>query len=254
MPCAHQLVVQAVEGALVARDDLGAEDHRVAGLEPDPLVLAAGDPHQGAARLALAAGAQEQRLVARHQLDLALVADRRDVLQVAAVARRIEHPAHRAADHEQLAAGGGPAIIADSMRATLEEKLVSTTRLGWPAISPVRLSRTSASEPEVPGESTLVLSHKIASTPSLPSGFQRRLVGPLADQRRRVELPVAGMEQLAERRVEHQRVGVRDRMGHVDEAAAEAADLETPRPARRCGSARRARNRSPTASRAARRR
>ena len=54
------------------------------------------------------------------------------------------------------------------MRATLEEKLVSTTRFGWSAISPFRLSRTSASEPEVPGESTLVLSHRIASTPSLP--------------------------------------------------------------------------------------
>ena len=55
---ADQLVVQVVEGALVAGDDLGAEDHRVAGLEPHPRVLAGGDPDQGAARLALAAGAE----------------------------------------------------------------------------------------------------------------------------------------------------------------------------------------------------
>ena len=59
--------------------------------------------------------------------------------------------------------------MAVSMRATLEAKLVRTTRWGWSAINLVRLSRTSASEPEVPGDSTLVLSHRMASTPSLPN-------------------------------------------------------------------------------------
>ena len=47
--------------------------------------------------------------------------------------------------------------------------MVSTTRLGWRAISSVRLSRTSASEPEVPGERALVLSPMMASTPRLPA-------------------------------------------------------------------------------------
>ena len=47
---ADELVVQVVERPLVAGDDLGAEDHGVAGLEPHPRVLAAGD--RGTARSA----------------------------------------------------------------------------------------------------------------------------------------------------------------------------------------------------------
>ena len=42
-----QQIVQVEQRALVAGDDLGAEDRRVAGLELDPRVLAAGDAHQG---------------------------------------------------------------------------------------------------------------------------------------------------------------------------------------------------------------
>ena len=93
-------------------------------------------------------------------------------------------------------------------------------------MSLVRLSRTSASEPDVPGDSTLVLSQMIASTPLLAQRLQCRLVGPLADQRRRVELPVAGVQQPAERRLEDQCVGIGDRVGDVDEPALEAADAE----------------------------
>ena len=72
---AHELVVQVEERALVAGDDLRAEDHRVAGVQPDPGVLAGGDAGEGAARLALAAGAQIEDAVARQRLGFALVQD-----------------------------------------------------------------------------------------------------------------------------------------------------------------------------------
>ena len=50
----------------------------------------------------------------------------------------------------------------------LEAKVVMRTRFGWRPISSIRLSRTSASEPEVPGFRMLVESATIASTPSWP--------------------------------------------------------------------------------------
>ena len=60
------------------------------------------------------------------------------------------------------------ARMALSSRAMFEAKVVRATLPGCRAISSTRLSRTSASEPEVPGLSTLVLSPIIASTPPLP--------------------------------------------------------------------------------------
>ena len=103
---AHQLVVQIVERALVAGDDLGAEDHGVAGLEPDPRVLADGDPRP--ARCAPRPGCR-CRGRARGCAAAARPRARRGSAARSAgshLARRIDHPAHRAADHEQLAAGG----------------------------------------------------------------------------------------------------------------------------------------------------
>ena len=43
----HQLIVEIVERALVAGDDLRGEDRRVAGLETDAGMLAVRDPLQG---------------------------------------------------------------------------------------------------------------------------------------------------------------------------------------------------------------
>src|SRR3954451_19567937 len=94
-PLAHQLVMKVVKGAFVAGDDLGAEDDRIRGLEPHPLMLATGDADQGAARLALAAGAEIEHAIARQQFGLALVANGRHVLQVAHLARYVDHSAHR---------------------------------------------------------------------------------------------------------------------------------------------------------------
>ena len=133
--------------------------------------------------------------MARQQLGLALVADRRDVL--AGSRPRAPHRSSGASSGRPRTARGrrpGRRASPVSRRATLEEKLVRTTRWGWAAISSVRLSRTSASEPEVPGDSTLVLSHRIASTPSLPSASSAVDVGARADQGRRIELPVAGVQ------------------------------------------------------------
>ena len=253
---ADELVVQVVEGALVAGDDLGAEDHGVAGLELDPLVLAGGDPRQGAARLALAAGAQVEHALARQRLGLALVADRRHVLQVADARAR---PRSSAASSGRRRTARGPppgaASIADSSRAMLEAKVVSTTRLGCSrdqlgqALAHLGLGARGAR-----ARARWCCRRPCASTPSRPSASRPALSVRAPDHRRRVELPVAGVQHAAERRLQDQRVGIGDRVGDVDEAAGERRRPRTPGPARRRGSAPRARSRSRRASRAARRR
>jgi hypothetical protein len=55
---------------------------------------------------------------------------------------------------------------------------------------------------------------------------QRREVRGLADQRVRVELPVAGMQHGAGRGPDHQRVRLRDRMGQRDQLDVERPDVE----------------------------
>ena len=149
---------------------------------------------QGAARLALAAGAQIEHLLARQQVGFALIADRRDVLQVADLARRIDHPPHRAADHDSARPAARPRSIASPS--------APRWRRSWSARpgSAARRSAWSGSRAPRPRSptcraKTLVLSHMIASTPSLPELRERRLIGPRAHQRRRVELPVAGVQQ-----------------------------------------------------------
>ena len=57
----HQRVLQPADRLLVAGDDARGEDHGVAVLEHDVRVVVAGDAGQRGARLALAAGADQQR-------------------------------------------------------------------------------------------------------------------------------------------------------------------------------------------------
>ena len=68
---------------------------------------------------------------------------------------------------ERPAARAASAIV--STRATLLAKQVTATRPCRLRTSPAIERRTSASEPEWPSTSALVLSHTIASTPASPS-------------------------------------------------------------------------------------
>ena len=128
---ADQLVVQVVERALVAGDDLGAEDHGVAGLEPDPRVLADGDPDKALPRLALAAGAQIEHLVARQQRRPRA---RRGSAACSAGSRPRAPPRASGASSGRPRTARGrrrcAASIAVSSRATLEAKVVSDDAVG----------------------------------------------------------------------------------------------------------------------------
>ena len=52
------------------------------------------------------------------------------------------------------------------------------------------------------------------------------LVGRRAEDRGRIELPIAGVQHVAERRADNKRVGNRDRMGDGDELDIERAEVE----------------------------
>jgi hypothetical protein len=74
------------------------EDHRVARFQGDVRMLVVGDAPQGRASFALASGAEQEHLIARQIVDLALRnQDLRDV-QIAGLDRRLDDPVHRAAN------------------------------------------------------------------------------------------------------------------------------------------------------------
>ena len=155
-------------------------------------------------------------LVARQRAVGSLGDRNRHAVEVAGLARRLDDPPQRAADQHDLAAGGRGGSAIDSMRATLEAKLVIATRPSRLAIRSVRLSRDAASEGERPRARRWWNCRSCASTPSSPSA--RSVASSIGSARSSgvgIELPVAGMEDGAERRADDERVGLGDRMGQV---------------------------------------
>ena len=107
--------------------------------------------------------------------------------------------------------------------------MVTTTRPGAAAISSVRLSPTSASEREMPSRMALVESPISARHALLAEArAARSSVGSL-EERRRVELPVAGVQHGAERRADHQRSGSGIEWVMVTQLDIERPDLEAAR-------------------------
>ena len=105
--------------------------------------------------------------------------------------------------------------------------MVTSTRPSAAPITRSRPSRTVASEPEASSWKTLVESQTRASTPSSPIARQLGLGGRLAELRRVVDLPVAGVEDAAVRRLDQQRIALRDRMGERHVAKRERPELGT---------------------------
>ena len=116
------------------------------------------------------------------------------------------------------------ALATEPMRATLEAKVVTATRCGASRMRRASVTATSASDGETPSRTALVESQISAASPSSPSAFSADGVGRRAGQRVLVELPIAGMQRRAERRADHHRGRLGDRMRHVDQLDVERAD------------------------------
>src|SRR5438270_7443635 len=78
-----QSVVQPPDRLLVAGDNARGKDHDIAFLEYDIRMVVARDPRQGGARLALAAGADQQDLVARDVAGLVLGQEAGHIAEIA---------------------------------------------------------------------------------------------------------------------------------------------------------------------------
>ncbi len=102
----HQRVLQPADRFFVPRDDARGKDHDIAVFQRDVRVVVARDAGQRGARLALAAGADQQGLVARQVAGLVLGQKARDVREIAIVAGRLLDPIERTPDQRDIAVMG----------------------------------------------------------------------------------------------------------------------------------------------------
>ena len=212
-------VLQVADRDLVARDHPRGEDRR---RRPGPGSRADGCRRRCAtARRAARPGCRcRGRAPCRRGKCLAslLVDEGLDVLHQAHRLGGRGHPVHRAADQADAAAiglGGADDGVhrAPRWRRSRPPRPCPSGR----PISSVRLSRTSASEPASPSTKTLVESQTMASTPSSPSRRMASSSVTRAEQRIGIDLPVAGVQDRAERRADRQAVGLGDRVGERDQ-------------------------------------
>ena len=166
------------------------------------------------ARLALAAGAEQQHLVARQIGRLLLGEEGRNVLEIAGLARGALDAPQRAADQRDVAVvrrggdSGGSRAAPRSRRST-----AMATRFWQRPTRSMSERRTSASEPESPGRSALVESQIMASTPASPKRASAAMsaAGPISGSGSSFQSPV--WSTAPKRRAEHDGVGLGDRMG-----------------------------------------
>ena len=222
----HQPVDQLADRLLVAGNGARGEDHHVALRQRHLRVLVLGDARDRGARLALAAGAQRHHLVAR-QIAVGLdAAEIRDAVEIAGLARDLLDPRHRAADDHDLAAGGcgGFGDRAHARHVRREGRDRDASRGAGDQLAQrlrhVGLGGRAAFAHRIGG----IADQREAAFVAEP--LELRLVGRRADDRRRIELPVAGMQHVAERRADDQRVRFRDRVRHRDKLDIERPDIE----------------------------
>ena len=173
--------------------------HGIARLEADIGMLVAGDAGQGRARLALAAGADHQHPLPRQMADILLRDEIRQVLEISRFLRRLHHAPQRAAHQADMPAMGeaglghaldardigGEAGDGDAVAIAADELVHGLAHLG--------LGARAALDQDIGG----IADH--GQHPLAAQAAQRRLVGDRADDGIGVELPIAGMQDVAER-------------------------------------------------------
>src|SRR6185312_1174726 len=221
-----ELVDRVVHGELVPGDRLGRDDHGVARLDRDVAVVAVRDPHERRQRLALAAGAEDQHVAAGVVVEL-LRLDQRVVgnVDVAEVPRDVDVLAHRAADHAHLAAGldrhVGRLLHAVDVRGERRDEDAAGARRN-------QLAEGLADEPLRAGHAGALGVRRVAEEQvdaAVAEIGQTADVGAEAVDRRVVHLVVAGVQDPAARRVEHDRDGIGDRVGDPHELGGERPEL-----------------------------
>ncbi len=234
------------------------EHHRVALAQCDARMRVRGDPRQRAARLALAAGDDDEQIVVGIIVDLVFGDERREVAQIAAFARGRLQVAQAASDEGHGAAGGA----GGERRGFDAGDVAREARHGDAPTYPAHQGGEAAAD--IGLRSGMALDHGVGRIAdhgkhALGTEFgERRLVRRRSDQRRGIELPVAGVQNGAVRRPNDQRLRLGDRMGHPEELKVERHQVDraagrhdsgsspdrSARPRRACGAAPRRRRAS----------
>ncbi len=189
-------------------------------------VRAFGDARQRRARLALAAGAQQQQLVGRHALGLAFVDQGLDVGQESHRAGGRGHAMHRAADQAHLApvglarADGG--VHARHVGGEARDRDLALQRADQPVHGHADLGfRAGAAIDEDVGGITHHRQHALVA-----QALDRLDVSRGAELRIGIDLPVSGVQDHAQRRADRHPIRLRNRMGYGDQFKLERPELD----------------------------
>ena len=189
---------------LVAGNGARGKDHAVAARQRHFRMIVRRDARQRRARLALAAGADRHHLVRRQ---IAIGIDAAEILhaiEIAGLARDLHQPLHGAADNDNLAVCSARRIGDGFDAGDVGCKRRHRNARRRARMSCFSVAATSASDGERPSPHGIggIADHGEAAL--VAQRAQLGFVGRRADQRRRVDLPVAGMQHGAVRRADDQ--------------------------------------------------
>ena len=225
-PEPHERVLQPPDRLFVARNDTRRKDHDIALFERDVGVIITSDASERGARLALAASADHQDLVARHVARFVFGQEPRHIGKIAGLARRLVHAPQRAPDQGDVAVvdarglgdrlqprdirgktsdGDSPVVTADQVGQGLAQFAFRAGAAGLQRVCRVADDREHALVADL---------------------AQSVLIGRRADQRLGIELPIAGVQHRAGRGADHDGVRLGDRMRQRDQLEIERSDLK----------------------------
>src|SRR6185437_38709 len=226
---AFEVVDDAVDGFLVARNDARAEDNGVAGVDFGELVVVDGSTRERAHRLTLRTGDQDAELIVGVLLDLAgMDEESRGRIEVAEVLRDLSGVVDRAPDERDLAVVligklHRDADAVDRRREAGEEELLTR---GTEDVVETRADGALAGREAGPVDVGGVLQEaEDILLAEVGKGLQ---VERMAVRRGEVDLEVAGVEDDAGGGVDGERDAVDERVRDADGHDAEGAERETP--------------------------
>ena len=192
-------VLDVEDQLLVARNGAGRENHHVAGRERGVAVIVTGQLGERGAGFALRTGEDDDQLLARHRVELVFGKERGDAVEITELARHVAHPQQRAAQHHDLATCGLSSLRDGADAADIgreggnEHPALRSADNGGERVGHLLLGRTGALAQCVRGIADEGEYALFAETSEM------LLVRRLAERRCVVDLPVAGVDDVAQR-------------------------------------------------------
>ena len=201
----------------IARNGARGEDDDIARRQSGGRMFVLGDARQGGARLALASRRQSQNLCPRNAIEMILADESREAIEIAAFARHRDDALHRAADHHDLLAVGDPRLGGGAKTRDIGGESRDDDAAGGLPDEFGKVRR------DIGLRGALALAKHVGRIADqrqdalVAEGAKTRFVGRPADQRRRIDLPVAGVDDQPGRGADRQGAAFGDRMGDGDE-------------------------------------